>query len=237
MARQLGVTGVLSAIGDEFEILRQIFRTGLNEAQGLPSKGPLLTVGRGSQLTELIPDFIEASQVSDADLSHEFDLELLAISAQFSSLDVPLLFELLLVSDGVLEVVQLISRRLDVLHVRDLPEQALIVKLLQLIIISDVGLSLHDTTKLRFGIDIRSGASHGHLFLARYRLSSNLIHNLIGSERSRGCLNWFLNKRILFMEGFDRKRILIRLIIGVCSHARFEFELSDHVISCKLVLR
>ena len=93
---------------------------------------------------ELIADLVEAGQVGDADLTHELDLELLAVTTEFGRLDVALLLELFLVADCVLEVVELVSRRLDVLYVRDLTEKAFIIQLLNLLVISDVGLMLHD---------------------------------------------------------------------------------------------
>lgn len=93
---------------------------------------------------ELITDLVEAGHVGDANLTHELDLELLAVTTEFGRLDVALLFELFLIADCVLEVVELIGCRLDVLYVRDLTEKAFIIQLLKLLVISDVGLRLHD---------------------------------------------------------------------------------------------
>ena len=138
---------------------------------------------------ELITDLVEARQVGDANLAHELDLELLAVTTEFGRLDVALLFELFLVADCVLEVVELISRRLDVLYVRDLTEKAFIIQLLKLLVISDVGLVLHDIsnwlgTTLRsragdtgFGLTVEGLGSH---FTGR---ASRLSRLLIQSER------------------------------------------------------
>lgn len=84
-------------------------------------------MGRAGELGEVIADLVEAGQICDANLAHELDLQLLAVATEFGRLDVALLFELFLVPDRVLQVVQLIGRRLDVLDVGDLAEEALIV--------------------------------------------------------------------------------------------------------------
>ena len=88
----------------------------------------------------MVADFIEASQVGDADLSHELHFQLLPVAAQFCGLNVSFLLELLLVANRVLQIVQLVRCGFDVLHIRNLPEQVLIVQLLDLLIVGDVGL-------------------------------------------------------------------------------------------------
>lgn len=146
----LGKTGrvrvgvVSAAVRDKFEILRQIVGAGLNEGEGLSGKYSLLAMGRVSKLNELVPDLVEAGYVRDANLAHELDLELLAIATEFCRLDVTFLFKLFLALDCVLEVVEFISRRFNVLDVRYLTEKALIVQLLKLLIVSDVGLMYLD---------------------------------------------------------------------------------------------
>ena len=138
---------------------------------------------------ELITDLVEARQVGDADLTHELDLELLAVTTEFGRLDVALLFELFLVADCVLEVVELISRRLDVLYVRDLTEKAFIIQLLKLLVISDVGLVLHDISNW-LGTTLRGRAGDTDFVLTVNGLGGNFAGRasrlgrlLIQSER------------------------------------------------------